>query len=95
LVRCTTKTIAIRNSDNAVWQSSAMGTVQNLAAAWRTPFGTGGSAIGLSVTGTPVGRASVGDDLSKVLLKARLFDFRLYPRCCTALHSILLLGYVF
>jgi len=26
-------------------------------------FGTGGSAICLSVTGTPVGRASVGDDL--------------------------------
>jgi len=34
LARCATKTIAIRNSDNAVWQSAAMGMDQDgLAAA--------------------------------------------------------------
>src|SRR5262245_9613296 len=52
LARCTTETIAIRNGDNVVWQSAAMGTDQDvLAAAWTlSRTFTGESATGLSVT---------------------------------------------
>src|SRR5262245_12462331 len=51
---------------NAVWQSAATSTDQNLAAAWCTPFAeTGGSATRLSATGA-WGSAVASDKLAVV-----------------------------
>jgi len=58
-------------------------------------FGTGGSAIGLSVTGTPEGSLGRGWLAYGSVLRRRLSGSRLYPRCCSALCPILLVRYVF
>ena len=73
-----------------------MGTAQDdLAAAWRTPFLQAGARL-VSQSPARLRAALVGDDLAYgPVLKRRLYGNLLYPRCCSALCTILLVGYVF
>jgi len=89
MVRCTTETTAIHNSDSDVWQSAAMGMDQNdLAAAWRTPLVVQAGARLVSQPPTPAAQALVGDDLPWSYLKKASVR---YPTLSAMLHRISLI----